>query len=177
MKQFEYDSIVAHVARVSQKKKKGKGKDAEPQLRVFVHFDVTDPAESNPVLSDLLDMEVHDVVEWRETNAQRLRSATFAQRFVQRKVNLRYGAEVLSSIGDAVVDSFRVDMVADVFTFRVTAVTNGLQIGALSELIGTKVRLEVVSLQGELELPDPEPPKTTRKPRKPRVEKKITAAA
>lgn len=170
---FVHDSIVAHVVGVSQKKRKGKGKDAEPVLRVFVQLKVTDPAEWNPVLSDLLDMEVQDVVQWWEDNSKRIRSASFAQRFVQRRVNLRHGAEILSSINEAIVDQFRVDFVADALTFRASAVSSGLQIGALSELLGDKIRLEIVSLQGELPL---EAPATTKEKNATRKAKEATPA-
>lgn len=154
---FVHDSIVAHVSRVVQSKKKTKGKDAELQLRVYVHLSVIDSTEYNPVLSDLLDMEVADVVTFLEEHANHFGAIRFEQRFVQRRVNLRFGAEILASLNEATVDGFAYS--ATGLTMRASAVSNGSQIGALSELIGTKVRLEIVSLQGELPL---EPPATTK---------------
>lgn len=169
---FVHDSIVAHVARVVQSKKRTKGKDAELQLRVYVHLLITDSIEFNPVLSDLLDMEVADVVKFLEEHANHFGAIRFEHRFVQRRVNLRFGAEIQASLNEATVDGFTYS--AGGMTMRATAVSNGAQIGALSELIGTKVRLEIVSLQGELPL---EPPATTKEKSATKPRKKNTTAA
>lgn len=140
-KTFEHDSIVCHVRGVNARKEKHGEEDV---LAVDVSLRLMDAGEWDPVLADLLGIHIDSVDEWRDDNVTKFDSVRFHSTFDEHKANFRFGADLLCSLTHAKINKFVMEFEDIGVTFRIQATASGDQVGALSELIGGQVRLEVI---------------------------------
>lgn len=148
MSQFEHDSLVVHVRNVNPRAEIH-GEDEVLAVDVSVRLMMGEAGtEWDPVLKDLMGGfggEVDDLAEICER-------LPFAAKFEDHKVNFRRSNELIATLVPAKVNKFVLDYDDIGITFRIQAEADGETIGKICELIGEKVRLEIVATQGELEL-------------------------
>lgn len=155
MSTFDHDKLIAYVETVNPRTEKH---GEESQLAIDVTVRVT-KAENPGTWTELLDELIEDMdpVEAMETLdglAESIKAALFVAEAAQQKVNFWQGNRKPASLTDAKINkvTWRCDKGAHYLTMRIQSEADGDQTGAICELLGQKIRLEIVSTQQELPL-------------------------
>ena len=148
-KGFEHDALVCHVRHVNPRIEKH-GEDDVLSVDVSLRLMMAEAgSEWDPVLADI----AGDFAEQISELGSIVDRLPFSAAYEEHRVNFRASTTLLASLSHAEVNKFALDYEDLGLTFRVQASeVDGETVGALSELIGTKVRVEITAMQGELEL-------------------------
>ena len=144
---FEHD-LVVHIQHVNPRTEMH-GEDEVLAVDVKVRLMMGEVGtEWDAVLASLIGSASIDIADLTPI----FKSLPFAADFENHKANFRISTKVIATLVHAKINKFVLECEDIGITFRIQAEADGRRVGALSELIGQKARLEIVPMQGELDL-------------------------
>ena len=146
MAEFEFDSLVGFVGKINPRNEKHGEDDV---LAVDVPITLQ-PGESGETWNDVLDVVAgEDGSEYVAENLYRhLDKMSFLKAFTDYRVHIWIGNRKLATLTPCNINKFQIVFATEkhdeYVKFRLQANSTGKEIGALSELMGRAVRLEIL---------------------------------
>lgn len=156
MSGFEHDKLLVLLQNINLRTEKH---GEEDQLAIDVRIWVA-PGEGGDqweaILADLIGGGNLDPADWVSEQSNVLDALPFARHWEEHICNFWVGTDKVAGLTHAKINRFKMEFATDKhddrIVFRVQAEADGKTVGALSEYIGQKLRLETVKPQGELDL-------------------------